>query len=51
MATGKTPSRTAYRSSVDGQFTTRKEAERNPREHQKERVPLPQPPKGGKGSK
>ena len=40
MAKAK-PTRTAYRSAVDGQFTTKKEAERKPREHVKERVPVP----------
>lgn len=45
MATSKAPSRVVYRSSVDGQFTTKKEAQQKPREHQREHVPLPKPPK------
>lgn len=47
MSTSKTPSRVVYRSSVDGQFTTKREAERNPREHQREHVPVSHPAKGG----
>lgn len=41
MSKSKTPSRTGYRSAVDGQFVTRREAEAKPREHVKERIPLP----------
>jgi hypothetical protein len=49
MAPPKSPQRVVYRSSVDGQFTTKKEADRAPRSHQREHVPLPtQPKKGGK---
>lgn len=48
MSKSKTPSRTAYRDAVDGQFITKREAERNPRESVKEKVPLPTPPKRGK---
>jgi hypothetical protein len=35
-----------YRSSVDGQFTTKKEAEKKPREHEKEHIKPPPKPKG-----
>ena len=34
-------SHTGYRSSVDGQFITKREAEANPRESVKERIPNP----------
>ena len=43
----KPASRVVYRSSVDGQFTTKREATQKPREHQREHVPLPQPVKHG----
>ena len=48
MTTKKSgPTQTNYRSAVDGQYTTRKEAEQRPREHVKETGPkLPPPPKG-----
>jgi len=45
MATSKPAGRVVYRSSVDGQFTTKKEAEQKPREHQREHVPPPKPTK------
>ncbi|QBE64272.1 multidrug transporter [Pseudoduganella lutea] len=45
MATSKTPTRVAHRSAVDGQFITKKQADRNPRESVKERIPVPKPPK------
>jgi hypothetical protein len=34
-----------YRSAVDGEFTTKKEAERKPREHIKQHVPVGKQPK------
>lgn len=42
----KPQSRTAYRDSVDGQFITKQEAEKRPRESEKERLPLPKKGKG-----
>lgn len=45
MTKEKPATRVAYRSSVDGQFATKKEAERNPREHERQRIPLPTPTK------
>ena len=45
MSKSKTPSRTGYRSAVDGQFTTKREADAKPREHVKEQIPLPKPKK------
>lgn len=38
----RTPTtRPGYRDARDGQFTTRREAEKDPAHHVKERVPLP----------
>lgn len=39
---------TNYRSAVDGQYATRKEAEQHPREHVKETGPKLPPPKKGR---
>lgn len=47
MASTKQPQRVVYRSSDDGQFVTKKEAEKKPREHQREHVPVPAPAKKG----
>lgn len=44
MAKEKEPKRTVYRDSKDGQFVTKKEAERKPSEYEKERVRV-RPPK------
>jgi hypothetical protein len=44
----KAPQRVVFRSSVDGQFTTKREAEQKPREHQREHVPVPSPAKKSK---
>ena len=40
MSKSKTPTRTDYRDSVDGQFVTKREAETRPRETTKEKNPL-----------
>lgn len=42
----KPETRTAYRDSVDGQFIKKEEAEKRPRETEKERVPMPNKGKG-----
>lgn len=44
MAKNPEPKKTVYRDSKDGQFVTKKEADRNPREYEKERVRI-KPPK------
>lgn len=41
MAKKKTKTKTVYRDSVDGHFISQDEAERRPRETEKERVPVP----------
>jgi hypothetical protein len=38
MAKGKAKIKTVHRSSVDGKFITKKQAEKNPRESVKERI-------------
>jgi hypothetical protein len=48
MASAKPATRVAYRSSVDGQFITKKEAMKNPRESERQHIPLPPAPKKGK---
>lgn len=48
MSKAKTETRVAHRSAVDGQFITKREAERNPRESVRERIPVPTPPKKSK---
>lgn len=37
------PKKTVYRDSKDGQFTTKKHAEKNPNTTEKERVPVGKP--------
>ncbi|MCL6484018.1 MAG: hypothetical protein I4O49_07510 [Janthinobacterium lividum] len=46
MSKAKPATRVAYRSSVDGQFATKKEADKSPREHERQHIPLPTKPKG-----
>jgi len=38
MAKGKGKTQTVYRSSVDGRFITKRKAERNPKQSEKERI-------------
>jgi hypothetical protein len=47
LMTKKPETRVAYRSAVDGQFITKREHDRNPREAVRERIPVPPPPKKG----
>lgn len=48
MSKAKPATRVAYRSSVDGRFITPQKAARNPREAERQHIPLPTPPKKGK---
>jgi len=41
MAKQKPKTKTAYRSADDGQFVTKKEAEKKPKEHVKEKIIIP----------
>jgi hypothetical protein len=45
MAKNSEPKKTVYRDSKDGQFVTKKEAERKPSEYEKERVRISPPKK------
>jgi len=38
MAKGKSKTQTVHRNSVDGRFITKKDAEKKPRESEKERI-------------
>jgi hypothetical protein len=44
MGKEKEPRKTVYRDSKDGQFVTKREAERKPSEYEKERVRTGRPP-------
>lgn len=45
---GKPPKKIAYRDSGTGEFITRKEAEKRPKETEKERISVGKPPKSKK---